>query len=368
MIRPYPIISLYMGRHFLTCIIGTLGLLLVLIFVGDTIELLRRAGPKPNATLDVVLTMAVLKLPHMVEKVLPFAILFGSMFAFWKQAKNRELVAMRAAGVSVWQFLAAPLAAAAGIGIVHVIAFNPLASAMMTKFEQMENEYLRGRPSVLNISQSGLWLRQATENGQAVIHAGNVRSPDQALSLGLVTVFEFSADNDFIRRIEAEHGELREGQWRFANAWSFTPDAAIGQWRDFLQLATPLTFDKIQDSFASPQTMSFWDIAPFIRLLEEAGFSALRHAMHYHTLLSSPLLLTAMVLVAAIFSIRYSRRGGVGILIGGGVMGGFMVFFFSDITNALGVSGNLPVVMAAWLPAGVTMLIGVASLLHLEDG
>ena len=368
MIRPYPTISLYMGRHFLGCIIGTLGLLLLLIFVGDAIELLRRAGSKPNATFDVVVIMAVLKLPHMTEQVLPFALLFGSIFAFWKQAKNQELVAMRAAGISVWQFLMPALIVAVSIGIVHVCAFNPLASAMMAKFEQMENEYLRGRPSVLNISQSGLWLRQATENGQAVIHAGQVRSPDQALSLGLVSVFEFSPDNDFIRRIEAERGELKDGQWRFTNAWSFTPDAPIGQWRDLLQLSTPLTFDKIQDSFASPQTMSFWDIAPFIRLLEEAGFSALRHAMHYHTLLSSPLLLVAMVLIAAVFSTRYSRRGGMGVLIGGGVMGGFMVFFFSDVTNALGVSGNLPVVMAAWLPAGVTLLIGVASLLHLEDG
>ena len=368
MIRPYPIISLYMGRHFLTCVIGTLGLLLLLVFVGDAIELLRRAGPKPNATLDVVLVMTVLKLPHMIEKILPFAILFGSIFAFWKQAKSQELVAMRAAGVSVWQFLASPLVVAVAIGIVHVIVFNPLASAMMTKFEQMENEYLRGRPSVLNISQSGLWLRQATENGQAVIHARNVHSPDQALSLGLVTVFEFSADKDFIRRIEAERGELRDGQWQFSNAWSFTPDAATGKWRDLLELSTPLTFDKIQDSFASPQTMSFWNLAPFIRLLEEAGFSALRHTIHYHTLLSSPLLLAAMVLIAAVFSTRYSRRGGMGILIGGGVMAGFMVFLFSDVTNALGVSGNLPVVMAAWLPAGVTMLIGVAGLLHLEDG
>ena len=63
----------------------------------------RRHGPKRRFWL--LLEMAALKLPHMAQEIMPFAILFGTMMAFWRLTRSNELVVARAAGVSVWQFL-----------------------------------------------------------------------------------------------------------------------------------------------------------------------------------------------------------------------------------------------------------------------
>ena len=49
-------------------------------------------------------------------------------------------------------------------------------------------------------------------------------------------------------------------------------------------------------------------------------------------------------------------------------MTGFVLYFFSDVVLALGLSDSIPVVLAAWTPSGVTLLLGLAMLLHLEDG
>jgi lipopolysaccharide export system permease protein len=35
---------------------------------------------------------------------------------------------------------------------------------------------------------------------------------------------------------------------------------------------------------------------------------------------------------------------------------------------ALGLSGKLPLILAAWTPTTVCLMLGVATLLHLEDG
>ncbi len=40
----------------------------------------------------------------------------------------------------------------------------------------------------------------------------------------------------------------------------------------------------------------------------------------------------------------------------------------TSLIQALGLGGNLPVVLAAWTPAGVTSALGLAMLMHLEDG
>jgi lipopolysaccharide export system permease protein len=133
-------------------------------------------------------------------------------------------------------------------------------------------------------------------------------------------------------------------------------------------LPTDLSRSQIQESFAPPETFSFWELPAFIQTLEEAGFSGLRHRLYWHGLMSTPFMFVAMVLVAAIFSLRPPRQGKTGLLITLGIFSGFIVYFTSDVVAALGLSGRLPVVFAAWAPVGVTALLGLAVTLHLEDG
>lgn len=365
--RLSPTLSLYIGRHFLAAVAGLLVLLVGLIFLGDSIELMRRAGSRPDATVALVLKMALFRLPNLTEKVLPFAVLFGAMFAFWRLTRSQELIVARAAGVSVWQFLAPPILVAVSLGILYITALNPLSSVLLKRFEQLENAFLRGRSSIMDISPEGLWLRQGTPNGQAVIHAAAVAAPDDRIALSQVTVFVFVDQDDFVERIDARAGRLENGQWRLFDAWRFEntrPARFVAE----MTLATDLTLKKIQDSFASPETMSFWDLPPFIRLLEQAGFSAVRHRLYFHSLLATPLLLAAMVVIAAAFCLRHNRRGRMSVVIGGAVLTGFALYFFSDIAAALGVAGSLPEVLAAWVPASISTLLGITALLHLEDG
>ena len=75
-----------------------------------------------------------------------------------------------------------------------------------------------------------------------------------------------------------------------------------------------------------------------------------------------------MALVAAGFSMRPSRRGGVARMIGGGVAAGFALFVVSKVAEEFGQSGVLPVVLAAWAPTAAGLMLAVALLLHMEDG
>jgi lipopolysaccharide export system permease protein len=114
--------------------------------------------------------------------------------------------------------------------------------------------------------------------------------------------------------------------------------------------------------------MSFWSLPAFIATLENAGFSALRHRLHWYATMAVPFLLCAMVLVAASFSLRLTRRGGTGLMLAGGVAAGFLLYFLSDLIMALGLTGAVPAPLAAWAPAGVSALLGLAMLFRLEDG
>ena len=340
--------------------------MVVVTFLLDYIELIRRSGTRMQATLGVLLEMAALKLPHTAQEVLPFAVLFGTMLAFWRLTRNHELVVARAAGVSVWQFLTPALLVALLIGIVAVTMLNPVASLMEAAYEKLESRILRQGSDELSFSGSGLWLRQSDQAGnQVIIHAGKL-APGE-LILDTVTVFFFDDLTRFTSRVDGRVARLERGDWLIQDGVRWLPDGPPEPFGG-LRLPTTLTPRKIEESFASPDTMSFWDLPGFIALLEQSGFPAQRHRLHFNVLLARPFLFCAMVLVAATFSLRMQRRGGATLMIVCGVVSGFLLYFLSDIVFALGLSAKLPVTLAAWTPTGVSLIFGVSMLLHLEDG
>ncbi|MBW7850582.1 MAG: LPS export ABC transporter permease LptG [Rhodospirillales bacterium] len=363
-----PILSFYIGRQFLLSCLAVLAFLIGLVLLFDVIELMRRAASRPEATLSLVFGMGLLKQPQMVHLVLPFAVMIGGMATFWRLTRSHELVVARAAGVSVWQFLTPALVIALLLGIFEITAFNPLAAAMYGRYERLQDDLLLRHSNPLTVSQNGLWLRESHDERTTVVHAAQVSQEGAELRLRDVSVFVLDRDERFEHRIEAAAARLGEGHFDLDRAWIMNPGKPSQYVADY-RLPTTLTLTRIQDNFAAPESMSFWELPGFIAFFESAGFSAHRQKLYWQSLLSFPLLLCAMVLVAAVFSLKPNlRSGGIVTRLAGGVMAGFLFYFFSKLVYAMGLSSTLPLMLAAWSPPVVTGLVGLASLFHLEDG
>lgn len=357
--------SIYVARRFAVSFAIVLLGIAAMVFILDFIELMRRAASRPEVTIPLLLQMAAFKLPFMIEKLVPFAVLFGAMHTYWRLTRFHELVVARSAGVSVWQFLIPSIAMATLIGTFTITVFNPLAAITLGRYDQLEGHYILGRTSLLAVSSTGLWLRQSDEDGQMVLHASRMVQED--MELKDVIVFSFDTSNHFVGRMDADEAKLDNGSWILSNVLLTGPGQPAANKAE-IRLKTDWTPEKIQDSFAAPETMSFWQLPSFIDVLTAAGFSATRHRLHWQTLLALPALLSALVLIGASFSLRPSRQGGVAMLVVAGISFGFLLFFLSDVVQALGMSTTIPVMLAAWTPAMFAGMVGGAVLLHLEDG
>ncbi|HZU91157.1 MAG TPA: LptF/LptG family permease [Stellaceae bacterium] len=398
-------LSAYIARQFLAWFCAVFAAMLLVAFLLNYLDLLRRGVSKAQATLGVLFEMAALKSPQTAQDILPFAILFGTMLAFWRLTRSNELVIARAAGVSVWQFLTPAVLVAFLIGLFSVTLFSPVGSLMETAYQRLESRILHEGSAQLLLSGAGLWLRQSDEAGnQIIIHAdkvvsfgvparpkGSIGARGWAFTPGLrsqrsvgvkpggrpaggrhfrlagVTLFFFNALPQVTSRIDARAAQLESGEWRIENGTRWLPDGPPESFARLL-LPTDLTRRNIEESFAAPDTMSFWSLPGFIRLLQRSGFPTQRHRLYFDLLLVRPFLLSALVLVAAAFSLRSERRGGATMMIVGGVATGFLLYFLSDVVFALGLSAKVPVTLAAWTPTGVSLIFGASMLLHLEDG
>ena len=364
-------LSLYVARQFILTALAMLCALSMLVMLFDFIELLRRAAERTDVGLGLIVGIAFLRLPQYMLQILPFAVLIGGIIAFWRLTRSSELIVARAAGVSAWEFLAVPVAGAILLGVAASAGISPLSSTFFARAEALDNIYLRHSGGPVALSGGQLWLRQADRGldpqGVAIIHGRQVALQGKVVAVSELSVFRLDAADRLLLRVEAPRATLTHGFWQMSGARTITPDhlpVPVGEMR----LATDLTARRVQESFQSPETLSVWALPGFIRLLEGAGFSSVRHRLHFQALLALPLLCGTMALVAAGFSMRQTRRGGVARMVGSGVAAGFALFTISKVAEEFGQSGALPPVLAAWAPAAAGLMFAVALLLHLEDG
>lgn len=369
------ILSVYIGRQFVFSVLFTLAIMLGIISLVELLELVRRSSDVPRGVpFLVILEMTMLKLPTTAEKIYPFGFLIGGMVTLSRLTRTNELVVARAAGVSVWQFLMPGVVIALMLGAVFVGLVNPIAAATISRYEKVEGKYISGKASILSISPSGLWLRQVGERGiqfqdqtadEYILHA--LRMDQGNLTLQHVIIFLYQEKQGFIGRIDADKAVLGKGKWTVHRAILSRP-GAVPQQVDEYVMPTQLTLSQIQDSFSAPETFSFWALPGFIQVLEKAGFSALRHKLHFYSLMAMPVLLAGMLMLAAVFTLRQTRRGRTGLLVVAGVASGFVFYFMTNLIYAMGGAGNLPIALAAWAPSLIVVMIAGAALLHLEDG
>ena len=365
-----PTLSLYIARRFAGMVLAMTAALTALVALFDFIELLRRAATRADAGFLLVASIASLRLPFVVMQILPFAILLGGILAFWRLSRASELVVARAAGISAWSFLLGPVAVAICLGTLAVTVVSPLSAAMLSRAERLDATYLRNAAGLSSLAGGRLWLREADpslEPGGVVIMAGVPEVGPKGFVLRDVSLWRLSATDRPLARVEAPEARLLPGAWELEDAVTFGANRMPSA-PEPLRLATVLTPDRIEESFASPDTLSFWALPDFIRVLEGSGFSAVRHRLQFQSLLSLPLLAAAMALLAAGFSMRHARRGGVAQMLGAGVAAGFVLFLLDKVVEEFGQAGTLPVELAAWAPSVAGLLLALTLLLYVEDG
>jgi lipopolysaccharide export system permease protein len=357
-------LSRYFGMRFLTAVLAVFAGTLALTAMIDFLELMRRTGDLKDVSGLFVAKITFLRVPFITERVLPFAVLVGAMFCYLNLSRRLELVVARAAGMSAWQFVAPAIVIAWLIGVAATTVYNPISASLREQSTRLEAE-LFGRESGFRNAGSGFWLRQRSDEGQAVINAKASRQ--QGVQLAGVSIFRYDSSGHFRDRIEAKTATLEPGYWRLEEVRFYASGVPATE-RETYRLKTTLTPVQVGESFATPETVPFWQLSSYIELAENAGLAASSYRLQYYQLLAQPFYLVAMVLLAASVSLRFFRMGGVQKVILGGIGAGFFLFVMAKITGDMSKAGLMAPLAAAALPPATGGLTGLIALMYQEDG
>ncbi len=358
--------------YILTRVLAGIGVALAvvcaIIMLVDMVELSRTVGGRSDVSFLQIFGLTLLKTPSIALQLLPFVFLFGSMGAFVALNRRSELIAMRAAGLSAWGFVAPAALAAFGLGLVAIAVLNPLAATMNGRFEDR-------RAALTNGGGPGgtgeIWLRQGIRGNQIVIHANAKETTEGTIRLRGVSIFVQdtapAGGRDFNRRIEADQAVLMRGYWRLTQV----REARAGTESlrsEALELPTNLDRRSAMEKFVAPGAVAFWNLPDTIRSARLAGYSPAAYRLRLEQLMATPLLLAAMTVLAASFSLNLLRLGDMARVAGVGVVLGFGVFFLNQFCGALGTTDVIPVFLAAWTTPALALLGAVTRLCYTEDG
>ena len=358
-------LSRYFAMRFLGSVIGSFLGVVALAAMIDFVELMRRGEDWPNATAWLLAKISMYRVPQLTERIMPFSVLVGAMSCYLTLSRRLELVVARAAGVSAWQFVAPAMMAAFIFGIIATTVYNPISAMLHERSKRLEADMQGENLSALQQSTSGFWVRQKSSDGAAIINASTSR--EQGAQLGGVSVYTFDNPGHFQERIEAKNAALQDGYWQLEDARLYASGKAPDLEATY-RLPTNLTLEQVRESFATPETVPFWQLPTYIELADRAGLLAAGYRLQYQQLLARPFLLAAMVLLAASVSLRFFRFGGVQKMVVSGISAGFLLFVLSKITEDMSKSELMLPVAAAWIPVVIGGLSGFVALLYQEDG
>lgn len=322
---------------------------------------------KNHISLAIVASYFAHLLPMMIYQLLPLAVLVATLITLGLLAKNNEITAFKASGISMFR-LALPLVFA---GILLSAGMFLLDDTLLPYANQRQDalhDRIKGRPAETYFQPNHQWIFGEHDK----IYNYQLFDPYGNLFDGL-NVFELNSSTFQVqRRIYANRAywEPSLDSWILERGWvrdfSTSSVTSFKTFRvdSFSELSEHPSYFK-REVFQYNQ-MNWWQLRNYIRSLQEAGFETARLSVEWHKKFAFPLIAAIIVFLAIPFALLVGTRGAVGgIALAVGI--GIAYWSIAALFEALGTVGQLPPFMAAWAPDAIFAFAGLYFFLKMPN-
>lgn len=351
------IMDRYLIRQYLLFLgIGTL-VGLVLIGVVDLLQTLDRfLRTKPPFT--TILEHFLYRMPGELYKGLPMIVLIATVFMFLSLTRQRELDALKAAGISLYRASLPIFLVAAGISVMAVIFQEAALPDINAKAEEVDRVKIRGQLPRHLQRQTQIWYRSSDTRFFRMALLDPVGKSMEGL-----LVLDISPGFRLIDRLDARLAQWTPEGWRLTDGvyrHVGPQNRVTSEMFDARLVAMPEHIDDFIQVQNAPDTMSFLELRAYVSRLREGGHRVNRYLVQLYSKLSFPLVHVIMALVAIPFALVSPRSGGRAMGIGVAIVIAAGYWVVHSVALAFAQADLLPAALAAWTANIVFAGIGTA--------
>lgn len=352
--EPLPILDRYLAGAVLGGTLLTLAVLMPLLAIFVLADEIGQVG-RDGYGLSDAFWFVTLSMPRYLYQVFPIATLIGALLGLGQLAARSELVAMRAAGLSIARIVRGAMVG----GVLLALAAIAVGELLTPAGERQALAVRAGAQSddAVQMSGQGLWAR----DGDAFI---NVRRIEAGARLSDIEIFVIEGDR-LRSATHAREARYSGGQWVLTDI----ERSRIGSARVEVERFARARWDSLLDPrlleviVVEPHALSLWGLYRYLRYMQQSGQDAGAHAIAFWAKLAQPLLILAMIFVAIPVLLGSARSSSTGIKLFIGIALGILFYLVSRTSAYLALLYGLSPALAAFTPP-LLLTLGAVILLR----
>jgi lipopolysaccharide export system permease protein len=301
-------------------------------------------------------------LPRELYKGLPLIVLVATVFLFLSLTRQRELDALKAAGVSLYRACAPILALAFLISVAALVFQETALPEITARSEEVDRVKIRGFPPRHLQRQGQMWYRSSDRRFLQIGLLDPV-----AQSLDSLVVLDLTPDFRLSHRLDVSRAQWARDSWQMRGGILRQIDRSdqVSSTRfDYRQVEMPEQIDDFIRIQKLPDAMSFRELQAYVRKARDGGHQVGVYLVQLYSKLSFPLIHLIMALVGIPFALASPRSGGKAVGIGVAIVISVGYWVVHSVALAFARADLLPPALAAWTANIIFAGVGTALLLN----
>lgn len=342
------VLSLYIIKEILKGALLASILLVTLVNLFTLADELKKLGEGSYSLRDIFIFLAMMS-PQVFYELMPSSALVGSLFVLGAMSNNREIVAMRVAGVSVMGIIR-PVLMAGGILVLTAIGVGELLAPEAEKKARIYRAEALQKQVIIR-SLYGFWMR----DGNTFINVRQIGDDG-----GLAQIFIYDLDDDYqvdAVRYASKATHLSGKQWLLENIASseLKKTKVESSFQPEMTWNSTIKPDLLDIVVVSPESLSLYDLWTYIRFLQENNQKSEVFELAFWGRLINPFITIVMLLVAAPFVIGFKRVQSTGPRLVIGVLFGMSFNILDRIFSNMGLVYDFNPLLVAVLPSALVL-------------
>jgi lipopolysaccharide export system permease protein len=354
-------INRYIINEYIKSLFVVIAVMLSIILLINLLDEFNFFKSKKDLKFIFFLIFTVLKIPNVLINLFPFIVLFAGIIFYLKIYNYNEVISLRVMGYSNIQIILIPALTSFVIGYVIVFLIVPFSSSMLRYYEDLRSEYNETKNLVF-VNETGIWIVDKNEKEKNIIRIEKINKDFSVVSQ--ITIYNYDASNNFIRRIDATEGTIKDKNWLLnkVNIISINKKNNKDNYLNNYNYTSNVNINELKNVYKNTEATSLLDINKEMLILEDKGYSTIDLRIRYQKLISFPIYLLAMSILSGLMIINlgktsnYLKYGSYGVIIS------IIIYFLNDLSITIAKSGIISVDFSVWIPIFLIILINLVGI------
>ena len=351
-------INRYIIKEYIKSLFVVIAVMLSIILLINLLDEFNFFKSKKDLKFIFFLIFTILKIPNVLINLFPFIVLFGGIVFYLKIYNHNEVISLRTMGYSNIQIILIPALTSFVVGYLIIFLIVPFSSSMLKYYEELRSEY-NDTKNLVFVNETGIWILDKNEKEKNIIRIEKI-SKDFS-TINQVTIYNYDISNNFIKRIDASDGIIKEKNWQLNKVYIVSTNKKNNK-ENYLNSYTytsNININELKNVYKNTETTSLLDINKEMLILEDKGYSTIDLRIRYQKLISFPIYLLAMSILSGLMIINlgktsnYLKYGSYGVIIS------IIIYFLNDLSITVAKSGIISVDFSVWIPIFLIILINL---------